>query len=150
MTVEFWAGQSSEQVGLVVWIFSPCKCSWGSSEAEVWLLSSPLLHIQNITNVYKVQKIWEVLDIDHYYILLLTENGPRIGEIKSIFLGGRGKKNKRKKKRVYKELFWTSIHFFHHLAFSFKTGVCLPEWDIFQSNLIVICFRVHTKTTDQK
>lgn len=74
-----------------------------------------------------------MLGIDHYYTSTLTENGPRIGEMKLIFL-------EKKKKSVDKELFWNNINFFHHLELSFKTGVCLPEWDIFQRNLIDICF----------
>lgn len=65
--------------------------------------------------------------------------------MKLIFLD----KEKKKKKRVDKEFFWNNINFFHHLELSFKSGVCLPEWDIFQRNLIDICFRLHTKATDQ-
>ena len=63
-----------------------------SSEAEFGLLFPPPFQVQDTANVCQVQKKREALSVDHCYIPSLTENGPRIAEMKLIFPRGAEKK----------------------------------------------------------
>lgn len=82
--------------------------------------------------------------MDHYYIPSPAENGPRVAELKLIFLRGGGGGE-----WVGEELCWSNIHLFRLLELLFKTGAHPPEWDISQRNRIDICSRAHAKATDQ-